>query len=472
MIKITPVIMCGGSGTRLWPASRDSFPKQFLTLFDDRSTFQNTLKMVSDPQRFNRPVIITNHAYRFLVSEQMTEIGCEGHILLEPERRDSAAAIAAACAWVKQSAPDSIIAMMAADHVVRDPQNMLIALTQAAQLAQTEYIVTLGMTPLYPATGYGYIQLGDGISDDAYKIKRFVEKPDATTAQSYIDEGYVWNSGNFIFSPHVMLQEIEHYAPEIAIHAEQAVARGQTDLQFHVLDKDAFAQAPKISIDYAVMEKTNKGAVIPISVGWSDIGTWASVRDHISHKTGENIILGNGVALASTNVFIHSPDKLTTTVGLENVIVITTDDAVLVLNANQAEKVKSLVDELTKRAMPQAREHRRIYRPWGYYQSIDNGERYQVKRIVVRPQGRLSLQKHHHRAEHWIVVKGTAEVVRDGETLTVHENQSIYLPIGCVHRLSNPGKINLELIEVQSGSYFGEDDIVRIEDDYHRTSKD
>jgi mannose-1-phosphate guanylyltransferase / mannose-6-phosphate isomerase len=472
MTKITPVIMCGGSGTRLWPASRDSFPKQFLTLFDDASTFQNTLKMVGDRSRFDAPIVITNHAYRFLVSEQMNEVGCQGHILLEPERRDSAAAIAAACAWVHAHAPENIIAMMAADHVVRDRTALVAALADAAVLASQDFIVTLGMKPHYPATGYGYIQLGDKLNESAFKIKRFVEKPDETTATRYIGEGYVWNSGNFIFSPALMAAEIRYFEPHIAQAAEDAVARGVDDLHFHVLDKEAFAQAPKISIDYAVMEKTDKGAVIPISVGWSDIGTWASVRDHVPTTHGTNTIHGQGIALASHNVFIHSPDQLTTTVGLDNVIVITTDDAVLVLNADQAEKVKVLVDEMTQRALPQAREHKRIYRPWGYYQSVDNGERYQVKRIVVRPQGRLSLQKHHHRAEHWIVVKGTAEVVRDNETIIVHENQSIYLPIGCVHRLTNPGKINLELIEVQTGSYFGEDDIIRIEDDYHRTSRD
>jgi mannose-1-phosphate guanylyltransferase/mannose-6-phosphate isomerase len=402
----------------------------------------------------------------------MNDVGCKGEILLEPERRDSAAAVAAACAWVIQKDKEGMIAMMAADHVIKHRARMVEALSQAAELAQHGHIVTLGMAPDHPATGYGYIQLGEALQMHGHHIARFVEKPNKANAQKYIDQGYVWNSGNFIFNAKIMLEEIRSFEPDIASSAEAAIANSQSDLHFHILDAKSFAQAPKKSIDYAVMEKTQKGAVIPISVGWSDIGTWSSVRDHIEKNKDGNIVHGHVKTLDSKNVYIHSPDLLTTAVGLDNVIIITTADAVLVLNADQAEKVKNLVDEMVREQIPQAREHRRIYRPWGYYQSIDQGERYQVKRIVVKPQGRLSLQKHHHRAEHWVVVKGTAEVVRDKDTITVHENQSIYLPIGCMHRLSNPGKINLELIEVQSGSYFGEDDIIRIEDDYHRSSGD
>lgn len=469
-LKITPVIMCGGSGSRLWPASRDSYPKQFLKLFNDLSTFQTTLGMVANKEIFNPPVIITNYHYRFLVNEQMAQIKCQGDIILEPMRRDSAAAVAAACVWEYQKNPSAVIAMLAADHIIQQQDDMKTALQDGASVAAQGHIVTLGMKPHFPATGYGYIQLGPLLNKHTYRIKSFVEKPSADLAESYIKEGYVWNSGNFIFSAQTMMNEIKTFEPLIMAAAKEAIAKNTIDLNFHILDADSFGQSPKKSIDYAVMEKTDKGAVIPTSAGWSDVGTWTSVRDHLPHDKSKNVIHGQGIAFESSDVFIHSPHQLTTAVGLDNIIIITTDDAVLAVHTDHAEKVKSLVDDMIARNIPQAREHRRSYRPWGYYQNVDNGERYQVKRIVVKPNGRLSLQKHHHRAEHWIVVKGTAEVVRDRETHIVHENESIYLPIGCVHRLTNPGKINLELIEVQTGSYFGEDDIIRIEDDYHRSS--
>ncbi len=469
MNRITPIIMCGGSGTRLWPASRESFPKQFIPLFDKRSTFQSTLLMVSDKALFETPIIITNHAYRFLVAEQLAEIGLNGEIILEPERKDSGPAVAVASEWVFRKSPHGLIAMMAADHLIANPSALLDAYKAAAQLADDGHIVTLGMEPTYASTGFGYIKPGTALNASASSIAAFVEKPNAEKAQDYLASGYLWNSGNFIFCADVMRHEISQHEPKIAIAAAEAIENGKKDLQFFVLDHVAFGASPKKSIDYAVMEHTKIGAVIPTSVGWSDVGNWDSVRDLSDSDEAGNVVRGKGVVLDGHDVMIRSDDILTTVVGLDNVIVITTPDAVLVVDANQAEKVKSLVEYLSQAKHREALEHRRIYRPWGYYQSVDQGSRYQVKRIVVKPKGRLSLQKHHHRSEHWIVVKGTAEVTLNDDIRIVNENESVYLPLGCIHRLANPGKIDLELIEVQTGSYFGEDDIVRIEDVYNRT---
>jgi len=329
--------------------------------------------------------------------------------------------------------------------------------------------VTLGIKPTHPETCYGYIQPGDVVSGDVSKVAAFVEKPDAKTAQTYLDKGYLWNSGNFIFSAATMREEIARFEPEMAESCAAAVSKAKRDLQFLVLDQASFEAATKKSIDYAVMERTDKAAVILADIGWSDIGTWAAVRDLSEQDAHGNALTGEAFVLDGKNNLVRSEGLLTTVVGLDNVIVVSTQDAVLVAHSSASARVKDLVEELKKQKRPEAQEHKRVYRPWGYYQSVDNGARYQVKRIVVKPDGRLSLQKHHHRAEHWIVVSGTAEVTVDGKVQQVHENESIYLPIGCVHRLVNPGKINLELIEVQTGSYLGEDDIIRMEDIYNRS---
>ena len=470
MPKIHPVIMCGGSGTRVWPESREALPKQFIALLGARSTFQTALEMLGDREVFEPAIVITNHDYRFLVAEQVKETGVEADIVLEPSRRDSGPAVAVATELALLRAPDSVVAIFAADHVIENRSAFVALCRAASEAAAAGSIVTFGITPTRPATGFGYLRPGAllGRGEGVRRLEAFVEKPDAATARRYLQEGYLWNSGNFVFRADVMQAELKRFVPELAAAAHNAVADAKRDLGLLVLDAGAFSQAPKISIDYAVMERTDHAAVIAADMGWSDIGNWHAVWELSDRDAQGNSIRGSGVLVDSSNVHVRSDDMLTAVVGLDNVIVVTTPDAVLVLNANQAGKVKELVDRLKREKRPEALEHRRSYRPWGYYQSIDRGGRYQVKRIVVKPGARLSLQKHFHRAEHWIVVRGTAEVTVNETIKLVHENESIYLPIGCTHRMANPGKIDLELIEVQTGSYLGEDDIIRIEDVYNR----
>lgn len=464
-----PVVMCGGAGTRVWPESRETLPKQFIPLVGDQSTFQRIVSLISDSRIFAAPIILTNRDYRFLVAEQLAELGIKGTIVLEPERRDSGPAVAAAAALASKSGPDTVVAMFAADHIYEKPDAFLDRCHEAARTAALGHIVSFGIKPSHAATNFGYIRPGAPIAGTAArKVEAFVEKPDAYTAEQYIGEGYLWNSGNFVFPAEVMRREVANFEPEMASAVDEAVARAKTDLDFLVLDESGFGRATKKSIDYAVMERTDRAAVLEADMGWSDLGTWSSALSFTPHDEAGNSVRGDGVTLDCRNVHVRSTEILTAVVGLEDVIVVTTPDAVLVLNAKEADKVKALVDDLKRRNRREVIEHRRVYRPWGYYQSVDEGARYQVKRILVRPGGRLSLQKHFHRAEHWIVVKGTAEVTRDEEVVQVHENESIYLPIGCTHRLSNPGKIDLELIEVQTGSYLGEDDIIRLEDIYNR----
>jgi mannose-1-phosphate guanylyltransferase / mannose-6-phosphate isomerase len=471
MAKILPVIMCGGSGTRVWPESRESLPKQFIPLIGDRSTFQSIIALLNDPETFDTPVVITNYGYRFRVAEQLKDIGAEATILLEPERRDSAAAVAAAVAWAAQSDPKTVVAVLAADHVFKEGAKFVQLCAQAAVAAAAGEIVTFGVTPDHPATGYGYIHPAEPLAVDpeVRRVEKFVEKPNEERATAFIESGYLWNSGNFVFRADVMLEELRTFEPEIAAAATAAVAEAKQDLSFVILDKEAFAKAPKTSIDYAVMERTQLAAVLAADVGWSDVGQWSTVWRLSPQDEDGNSLRGKAVAIDSSNVLIRSEEHLAAVIGLKDVIVIVTGDAVLVADKSQSDKVKQLVEQLKAEKRPEATEHRRSYRPWGYYQSIDNGSRYQVKRIVVRPGGQLSLQKHYHRAEHWIVVRGAAEVTLNTEVHLVHENESIYLPIGSNHRLANPGKIDLELIEVQTGSYLGEDDIIRIEDVYNRT---
>ena len=470
MTKILPVIMCGGSGTRVWPESRESRPKQFISLIGERSTFQSIVALLGDRNIFAEPIIVTNADYRFLVAEQLDEIGAKATIVLEPMRRDSGPAVAVAATLASKANPEAVVAVLAADHVFRDGPLFAKLCQEAGVAASSGFIVTFGVKPDHPATGYGYIR-PDVSVDTAGAIRKvaaFIEKPDAATAQRFVDEGYLWNSGNFIFRADVMLAELKRFEPEMVDAAAGAVEKSRSDLGFLLLDAESFSRAPKKSIDYAVMERTDKAAVIPADVGWSDVGLWSTVWRLSEHDSAGNSLRGRAVVLDSHNVLVRANDQLTAVVGLDNIIVVTTPDAVLVANAGHSEKIKQLVDQLKADKQPEATEHKRAYRPWGYYQSVDSGARYQVKRIVVKPGGRLSLQKHFHRAEHWIVVRGTAEVTRNGEIHHIHENESIYLPIGCEHRMANPGKINLELIEVQTGSYLGEDDIVRIEDVYNR----
>ncbi|ACL55899.1 mannose-1-phosphate guanylyltransferase/mannose-6-phosphate isomerase [Methylobacterium nodulans] len=472
---IHPVILCGGSGTRLWPASRECHPKQFIPLAEtDRSSFQATALRLADAGVFARPTVITAQDARFIVGEQLAAVGVRADILLEPQRRDSAAAVAVAALYAARSDREALVLILAADHVVGDTEAFVAAARTAAVAARDGHIMTLGITPTGPATAYGYIQPGDPLpgragAEGAYAVARFLEKPDAARAAGLIAEGALWNSGYFLFRADVMLDELRAHAPAVLEAAEHALDQASRDLDFVRLDPAAFARAPQISIDYAVMEQTRRSGVLPVRFPWSDIGTWGALWEVSARDAAGNALRGRVAVRETRNSLVHSAgDVLTAVVGLEDVVVVTTPDAVLVTTRDGGGAVKALVEDLRARGEPEADAHRLMYRPWGSYQRIDLGQRFQVKRITVKPGGRLSLQKHYHRAEHWVVVRGTAEVTVDERVTLVHENEAIYLPIGCVHRLVNPGKIPLELIEVQVGSYTGEDDIVRIEDVYGR----
>jgi len=470
-LAVIPVLMCGGAGTRLWPISRESMPKQFVPIIEQRSTFQQMLERISDQSLFSRPIVITNNDFRFIAAEQLRESGVSAEIVLEPARRNSGPAVAAAAALAAQRDPQAIVLVLAADNIIRKADEFADACRQAAAAAADGRIVTFGIQPSRPATNYGYIRPGRRFNGGGVvmAVDAFVEKPDAATAATYITDNYLWNSGNFMFRASVMLAEIERFEPAIAESAKRAVAGLTRDFDFLRLAEDPFTSAPKKSIDYAVMERTKLAAVVRGDFGWSDVGDWNAVWDVLKHDADGNATDGPVVLQRSRNVLARSDEAvLTTLVGLEDVVVIATADAVLVAAREKADDVKALVEQLKIENRREAVEHRRIYRPWGYYQSIDAGTRYQVKRIVVKPGAELSLQKHFHRAEHWVVVRGIAEATINGDVRTIHENESIYVPIGSTHRLANPGKIALELIEVQVGSYLGEDDIVRFDDVYAR----
>ena len=467
--RIIPLIMCGGAGTRLWPASREVRPKQFLPLFGPRSTFQDTILRVSEAALFDRPIVITNAAYRFMVVEQLVEIGFEADILLEPTRRDSGPAIAAGAAFAKTRSEDAVVLALAADHVVRDNEAFVAACREALPAAEGGRIVTFGVRPERAATEYGYISPGEPVSGKVQALKKFVEKPDPATAAEYIKAGYLWNSGNFMFRAAVLLDEYRAMDAQSVQAITDAVAKAGRDLGFVTLDPAAFASAKAISIDYAVMEKTARAAVVPVACGWSDVGSWHAVWELSSKDDQGNAAQGPAVFEDSRNCNVSTDKALVALEGVDDLVVVATQDAVLVSRQKDAGGLKRLVAKLKNVAPQLTEEHLKVHRPWGSYQSVDMGERHQVKRIIVKPGGRLSLQKHHHRSEHWIVVRGTARVTVNEDVKIVHENESIYIPIGAVHRLENPGKISLELIEVQTGSYLGEDDIIRIEDDYRRS---
>jgi mannose-1-phosphate guanylyltransferase / mannose-6-phosphate isomerase len=467
--RIIPMIMCGGAGTRLWPASREVRPKQFLPLFGVRSTFQDTIRRVSDPVLFERPIIITNAAYRFMVMEQLAEIGFEADILLEPMRRDSGPAIAAGAAFAQTRDAGAVVLALAADHVVRDTPAFLSACRSGLAAADDGRIVTFGVRPERAATEYGYVSPGEIISGEVRSVSKFVEKPNPAKAAEYIADGYLWNSGNFMFRASVLLDEYTKVdAPSVQAVIESVSAAGR-DLGFITLEPGAFGSAKAISIDYAVMEKTARAAVMPVSCGWSDVGSWHAVWELSDKDAQGNAAQGPAVFEDSRNCNVLSDKALVALEGVDDLVVVATQDAVLVSRQQDANGLKRLVSKLKTIAPQVTEDHLKVHRPWGSYQSVDMGDRYQVKRIVVKPGERLSLQKHHHRSEHWIVVRGAARVTVNEMVKTVHENESIYIPIGAVHRLENPGKIQLELIEVQTGSYLGEDDIIRIEDDYRRS---
>jgi mannose-1-phosphate guanylyltransferase/mannose-6-phosphate isomerase len=466
--RIIPLIMCGGAGTRLWPASREVRPKQFLPLFGPRSTFQDTLQRVSDPTLFERPIVITNTAYRFMVLEQLNEIGIDADVLLEPARRDSGPALVAGATFAQVRDSEAVVLALAADHVVRDTAAFVAACRSGLAAADGGSIVTFGIEPERPATEYGYIRPGEPIAGGIRAVAKFVEKPDPATAAEYIKAGYFWNSGNFMFRASVLLDEYRASDAASVSTVTNAVTRAGRDLGFVTLDPEAFGRATPISIDYAVMEKTSHAAVIPVACGWSDVGSWHAVWELSNKDAQGNAAQGAAVFEDSRNCNVSTDRAVVALEGVDDLVVVATQDAVLVSRQKDANGLKRLVARLKAVAPQVTEDHLKVHRPWGSYQSVDMGERHQVKRIVVKPGERLSLQKHHHRSEHWIVVRGAARVTINELVKTVHENESIYIPIGATHRLENPGKILLELIEVQTGSYLGEDDIIRIEDDYQR----
>ena len=469
MTKIIPVLLAGGAGTRLWPVSRDALPKQFLPLVGENSTYQDTLLRVAESDLFAAPIVITNSDFRFFAQRQAETLGITATVVIEPVRRDSAPALAAAAALARSRDPDAVVLALAADHVILDVEEFRDTCRAGLVAAEAGQIVTFGIRPTEPKTSYGYIRRGKPMgSDQVFSVEAFVEKPDAETAARYVAEGYLWNSGNFLFRADVLLSELERFEPAMATAINAAVAGAATDLGFIRLEPSAFASAPPKSIDYAVMEKTDRAAVVACDFRWSDIGSWDAIFEIAGRDKAGNAVHGDVVTADATNCVIHSDDRLTAVLGAHDLVVVSTPDAVLVMPRDRAQEVRELVAKLKSAKRSEASEHRRGHRPWGYYDSIDRGERFQVKRIVVHPGGTLSLQKHHHRAEHWVVVRGTAEVTVGEAVKSVHENESIYIPIGTVHRLANRGKIPLELIEVQTGSYLGEDDIVRIDDVYKR----
>lgn len=467
MSSIQPVILSGGSGTRLWPLSREAYPKQFLPLAGELTMLQATWQRVA-PLAARGPLVIANEEHRFVAAEQLQQVGAEpAAIILEPVGRNTAPAIAVAALEATRDGADALLLVLPSDHVITDEAAFRSAVQAAASAADAGKLVTFGIVPTGPETGYGYIKAADGQGVRA--VERFVEKPDLETATGYVSSGqYYWNSGMFLFKASRYLQELERFQPEMLASSRQAWQQARRDADFTRLDKDAFTAVPSDSIDYAVMEKTADAVVIPLDAGWNDVGSWTALRD-VSQQDGDgNAHQGDVIAIDCRNTYAYA-QRLVALVGLDDVVVVETDDAVLVGKADRMQEVKTVVAKLKAEGRSEATWHRKVYRPWGAYDSIDNGERFQVKRITVKPGGTLSLQMHHHRAEHWIVVSGTAEVTRGNEVILLSENQSTYIPLGVTHRLRNPGKLPLELIEVQSGSYLGEDDIVRFEDTYGRT---
>jgi mannose-1-phosphate guanylyltransferase/mannose-6-phosphate isomerase len=466
---MTPVILSGGSGTRLWPLSRGQYPKQFLPLVTTHTMVQETMLRLSGLIGLKNPIAVCNEDHRFMMAEQLWEIGVKpAVIILEPVGKNTAPAVAMAA--LSAASQDEVLLVLPADHVITDNSAFHSAIAQAEVLAKQGNLVTFGIVPTHPETGYGYIRKDSAQLDNAYKVGAFVEKPDLVTAKKYLESGdYLWNSGMFAFTAGNFLKELEKFNPEMLSACKQALSAAKTDLDFTRLDKAIFSTCPADSIDYAVMEKTDKAVVIPLDAGWNDVGSWSALWDVTEKDASGNAISGDVLTVDTQNSYIYSEHKLVTVIGVENLVVVETKDAVMIASKDRVQEVKQVVDQLKRLGRSEAHVHRKAYRPWGHYDSVDSGDRHQTKRIVVKPGAKLSLQKHHHRAEHWVVVKGTALVTRGDEQILLTENESTYIPLGTVHRLENPGVIPLEIVEIQSGSYLGEDDIVRFGDTYGRT---
>lgn len=467
---ILPVIMAGGSGTRMWPLSRNQFPKQFLTVHGENSMFQETILRLKDLAA-SPATIICNEDHRFSVAEQLRIVNIESSgIILEPVGRNTAPAIALAALNALNKGQDPLLLILTADHFIKNEKAFTESVRNAVPFAESGKLVTFGIVPTAPETGYGYIKRGSELGDsEGFNVDEFVEKPNDSAAQQYLDSGqYYWNSGMFLFKASSYIDELKLHNPAIYEACVKALANTTIDLDFVRVDKAEFEACPEDSIDYAVMEKTSDAVVVPMDCGWSDVGSWSALWEVSDKDEDGNAYIGDVISIDSKNNFVYSQDRLITTVGVEGLAIVDTKDALLVAKQSEVQKVKQVVAELKKTVRSEFEHHREVYRPWGKYDSIDFGERYQVKRITVKPGAKLSVQMHHHRAEHWIVVSGTAKVTNGDKDILLTENQSTYIPVGVIHALENPGKVPLELIEVQSGSYLGEDDIVRFEDRYGR----
>lgn len=467
---ITPVILCGGSGTRLWPLSRTSFPKQLLPLIDGKSLLQHTLLRIRDIPGVSDPIIVCNQDYRFLIAEQAREMGVKNpQIILEPEGKNTAPAVTIAALDLHSNANEKLMLVLPADHVITDHAKFIATVMQAAEIAKLNMMVTFGVIPTKPETGYGYIHKGEKIAADAYRVKQFVEKPKLASAENYIRSGeYYWNSGMFLFDVKTYLDEVAQHAPDILTTCKQCVDEMIVDLDFHRIKPELFSACRSESIDYAVMEKSNNIAVVSLQSDWSDLGSWTAMFDIRKPDEAGNVIEGDVVTYDVTNTYMHSENRLLAAVGVSDLAIIETADAVLVAHKNCAQDVKQLVGLLKSNKRVEVDKHKREYRPWGYYESLNQSTNYQVKQLVVKPGGKLSLQKHQFRSEHWVVIQGVATVTRGEDQFELSENQSTFIPAGVKHRLENNTATMLMLIEVQTGTYFGEDDIVRFEDIYHR----
>ncbi len=470
-MTLIPVVLSGGSGTRLWPLSRSSFPKQLLNLISEKSMIQDTVSRL-DSLNVAPPIIVCNQQHRFIIAEQMAQIGVKNPtIILEPVAKNTAPAIVTAAIQAEKTDKDAVIVVLPSDHNIRDIDAFCKATATAAQEASKGSLVTFGITPVYPATGYGYIQVKKEELEKKglAQLEKFVEKPNLETAEKYLASGnYLWNSGMFVFKASSLIEEVKNLDNSIFEASSAALEKAVSDLDFIRLDKESFSKNPSISIDYAVMEKTKNGKVVPLNAGWSDVGSWSSLWDVSEKDQNGNVIKGNAVLEDVQNTFIYGKNRTLAAIGLKDLVIVDTKDAVLVADKSKSEDVKKIVDRLKDQGNSVASENNVGYRPWGIYETIELGSRYRVKHITVKPGQKLSVQMHYHRAEHWIIVSGTAKVLNGDKEIILTENQSTFIPLGTIHAIENPGKVPLEFIEVQSGSYLEEDDIVRFEDKYGR----